>query len=476
MRTAALWAYTMNDFVLEELISAYLDGELSAEEQSQVERALAENERFRQTHEEFTALRAALQALPRATLDAGFSQRVLAQAQKVAESQALSSSTQETPSSPPALRAETKVVVNSDRASNPLAPDYHGIGQYRKRIFWTAAAAVLVAVLGVPTYRAINALVNGVNTPVADRDRQSDDLNEHVLPEEIVAPLDPAPALADSEPIPDRMEQSPTAPPPSSNGEGPESPTNIARNTSEAPTESGTDTPRVVPRPIHESPTPQIARNSGVPVQPGAARAVRTPKADLVLDYGQPHLHVVRIAVSDEALRNSLLDQALEQAGITFGAAGGRPEQPKLPDEQLPALDTVLVGAAPSQLEQVFATLQKRPEDFHPTHVYPASFERMLDWVLAISDDIINTPPNPKPPGNKAPAADQLANGNQSWDGFLRIAMNTEQRVYAFRAPLDQASIDELFPLPKEPIAPRALRKPVNDDPVQAVFILIRKK
>lgn len=69
----------MNEFP-EELISAYLDGELTAEEQSHVEEALAHNAELRQTLEGLRALSQTLQLLPRREPATDWSARVLARA------------------------------------------------------------------------------------------------------------------------------------------------------------------------------------------------------------------------------------------------------------------------------------------------------------------------------------------------------------------------------------------------------------
>lgn len=77
----------MNRPFNEELITAYLDGELTAEEQAQVEQALAEDDRLRRLHDDLRALRGSLQAMPRYTLDASFAERVLRQAERAMLSQ-----------------------------------------------------------------------------------------------------------------------------------------------------------------------------------------------------------------------------------------------------------------------------------------------------------------------------------------------------------------------------------------------------
>jgi negative regulator of sigma E activity len=63
-----------------ELISAYLDGELPADERALVEAELAVSPAARQLHDELRALRGELQALPRTAASAGFADRVVAAA------------------------------------------------------------------------------------------------------------------------------------------------------------------------------------------------------------------------------------------------------------------------------------------------------------------------------------------------------------------------------------------------------------
>jgi anti-sigma factor RsiW len=66
----------------DELISAYLDGELSGEELLRAERLLATQPESRQLLEELTALRASLQGLPRQSLERGFADGVLRRAER----------------------------------------------------------------------------------------------------------------------------------------------------------------------------------------------------------------------------------------------------------------------------------------------------------------------------------------------------------------------------------------------------------
>ena len=66
----------------EELIGAYLDGELTPSEQIRVEQLLDENPEYRQLYEEFRALRHSLEGLPRYRLNEDLSHRVLRLAER----------------------------------------------------------------------------------------------------------------------------------------------------------------------------------------------------------------------------------------------------------------------------------------------------------------------------------------------------------------------------------------------------------
>lgn len=64
----------------DELLSAYLDGELSAEEALRVERLIREQPRLQRLQDEFKQMRASLQRLPRMSLPADFADQVLRRA------------------------------------------------------------------------------------------------------------------------------------------------------------------------------------------------------------------------------------------------------------------------------------------------------------------------------------------------------------------------------------------------------------
>ncbi len=66
----------------DELVSAYLDGELTADEQSQIEERMAGSPEFRQAVEELRGLRTGFDVLPEHRLPADFADRVLRRAEQ----------------------------------------------------------------------------------------------------------------------------------------------------------------------------------------------------------------------------------------------------------------------------------------------------------------------------------------------------------------------------------------------------------
>jgi len=67
----------MTDVSRQELISAYLDGELSADERARVESWLAENPELRQFYDELVSLRSGMQSLPRHELEGDLAPSIL---------------------------------------------------------------------------------------------------------------------------------------------------------------------------------------------------------------------------------------------------------------------------------------------------------------------------------------------------------------------------------------------------------------
>jgi negative regulator of sigma E activity len=129
----------MDRFADDERISAYLDGELTADEQSQFEDRLAESAELRQLVEELRALRGSLDLLPRHRLEDDFAERVLRRAERevLVSGQPQSDSS---PAGPPAI----------DHRPASLAPAADRLTKPRRRSLRPliyAAVAIAAAVL-----------------------------------------------------------------------------------------------------------------------------------------------------------------------------------------------------------------------------------------------------------------------------------------------------------------------------------------
>ena len=72
----------MNEKIPEELISAYIDGELTSDEQVRVEQALLEDPRSQQLFEDLQALHDRLQAIPRSEPSQDYTQQILRRAER----------------------------------------------------------------------------------------------------------------------------------------------------------------------------------------------------------------------------------------------------------------------------------------------------------------------------------------------------------------------------------------------------------
>ncbi len=113
----------MNEWINDELLSAYLDGEVTAEEQAKIEKLLASQPQARQLLDELRALSGALQSLPPARLETDLSDRVIRAAQR-------------------------QILTGGEAAADSTGTAGSLWTQLRKRLtgralFWPAVAAVL---------------------------------------------------------------------------------------------------------------------------------------------------------------------------------------------------------------------------------------------------------------------------------------------------------------------------------------------
>jgi hypothetical protein len=148
----------------EELISAYLDGELTAQEQAQVEHALASDARLRQLHDDLRALRQRLQAMPQQKLGADFAERVLRAAVERANA-----SDQAVAASVTTPQHEPEVLLKSHHGDATVVERAQHEPLAWRVMVWSiaglAAAIAFVLMLPEPTSRVAEV---GKNTVVQD--------------------------------------------------------------------------------------------------------------------------------------------------------------------------------------------------------------------------------------------------------------------------------------------------------------------
>lgn len=183
----------MSELTREELIGAYLDGELSSEEKARTEQLLAESAENRQMLEELRALRANLQALPRHTLPADFSQRVIQRAER------------EMLLGSPVTAATRATVAGSEMSAPATVP--FGNRWVRPLVYagFAVAAALLIAVV-IPqngeegTNLAVRETDDGaIETPAIPTEEQIATTSDRQAGSESIAKNAPAPVMAPTE-------------------------------------------------------------------------------------------------------------------------------------------------------------------------------------------------------------------------------------------------------------------------------------
>jgi len=132
----------------EELISAYLDGEVSGQEQERVEQLLDESQSARQLYEELLSVRTALQELPVRKLPGDLSPDIVAAVQKKMSAEppsggAVSPAASGSPVSPGDVLSPAS--LDTSRAPSDCAPAPSGRSFLRPLVY--AAAAIAAAVL-----------------------------------------------------------------------------------------------------------------------------------------------------------------------------------------------------------------------------------------------------------------------------------------------------------------------------------------
>lgn len=188
----------MNESFSDELISAFLDGELTAEEQALVEQTLMDSVEQRHVFEELRALRGGLQSLPTHKLPADFSQRVLRKAERAMQD------AQPTSLVSPVLSAAAEPVIDAGSTAVSLAAPVSPAagfsrassnrGKFRVVVAACAAiAAALLVALYAPNIDLLPTVPDRVAKNLTDREKVEE--GQKFLRTEGPAPLAERPAV-----------------------------------------------------------------------------------------------------------------------------------------------------------------------------------------------------------------------------------------------------------------------------------------
>ncbi len=138
----------MNAFYDDQRISGYLDGELSADEQSRFEEEIAQNAELRQVVDELRALRSDLDLLPRARLEEDFAARVLRRAEREVLSGGLTA--------PPVDDATPNTEKTSVAQNTPAYRSTWSRERFTRPLIWSAAAIAAGLIVMALTHEPAN--------------------------------------------------------------------------------------------------------------------------------------------------------------------------------------------------------------------------------------------------------------------------------------------------------------------------------
>jgi len=412
----------MHDIPDDELISAYLDGEVTDEERRHVERLLAERPECRKLFEELQAITGQLRAAPRHELDDRFARRVLRRAERHMLAGEPSNAVPNDATAP----AEAPSVA-SPSSESPLTSATISIASARtlkghnwRRYGWAglaAAAALLVMFLSGPEPDADNPQV--ANAPQAGPESLSLDTPRGELPN-IGAPSNSSPAeggpvsplIATTAPDEQAVDPSSpsTAPDPTRTTAPIESTASTATGTTPASERAdlATDSDSQ-----STEPSSAVAGGSNQPAAPDdvepAVATTTAPSSSPPFELAMPRPElkgdelVVVVEVAQQAFDEQMLDRLLESVGIHFD------------DESRPASessDVIYVEATPTQVEAALRGLAGQPNRFLKLAVVPADdAERGAAWLQYERGDVSIPAPSATGRENNANYMRELALG-----------------------------------------------------------------
>ena len=365
----------MAELPLEELISAYLDGELSADERVRAEQLLLDDPAARRLFDQFRRLGGHVRQLPRHTLPPDFCQQVLRDAERQ-------------------MLAQAATPAAASASSSIAGPSIAGRGDARAEQPWSERIRrpLIYAMLAVSVSFVLMAV-----SPERSPKRGAVAMKERAAGAESAAVEGD---LADSRPNASRL-----APPaPNISAPSMSAPVGDIAASADAPLPTSTTSPALAPTlgdPLAETlgrseSVVNVNPKGGVAGGMGAAGYAEglSPGGGLSFETSAQGLLVVECAVAPEALKNQLFQKVLakqqvqwsyasveerETLAATDSRASGRIEKQMAGDDA--SVKLLYVEATPEQMERTLAELSSQPQNFPSVAVDPfANTGRQLRW------------------------------------------------------------------------------------------------
>ena len=336
----------MSELSPEELISAYLDGELTPADAARAERLLADDPAMRRLHDELVALSGTLKSLPHDSLGEGFHEHVLRQAER----HMLTASTDAQYSEPTSAGAAPETSETETRTARWVRP-----------LMWSVASVAAALVIMTlfpdePAPRAVS-VAPGRDTPSAD-DLAGISRSESVIRAAIESE-ESAPASSDVE----------------------LRATDLAVDAFAIEGVESDD--RSGERPAVEAMSKGGAENEDLRIAGRAGSSVVTPADDV-------ELLIIQVDAPRAAVDAGEFDTLLVANGINWSerdgrsASLGRRAAPELGDVDATLADDVeviYVEASRSQVEQTLSDLVQKPTVFSNFRLDPAP---TVSWQQAL--------------------------------------------------------------------------------------------
>jgi anti-sigma factor RsiW len=362
----------MAELPLEELLSAYLDGELSADEQDRAERLLADDPQARRLLDEFRGIGRQVRSLPLKKLPADFCQQVL----RRAEQQMLAAA-----ASPVHSRAASQAATQLPQHGDALEQQPWSERVRRPLVYAMLAVSLALVLMALDPRSGSEQSKTGsvAMQPTADS-------------------ADPA-AIAEESPVADErfrafpdVAAAPNIAAPGMAGGGASGGFSTAVP-SDAP---------LAKMPAAESSLELTApatttRQAGGLSVPGEAAGMATPLSAVngMVEVNSEGLLIVECAVAPAALKNEAFQRVLsrQQVQWSYAAVDGNQQKAVAGGEQADRakrlanapdeapVKLLYVEATPEQMEQTLAELSAQPENFPSVAVDPvAQTGRQLRW------------------------------------------------------------------------------------------------